>query len=118
MAGQGVRLDKALVQLGLVTTRSQAESYIRLGRVRVSGRLITKSGYFVHDLSLVELDQPEQFVFLRQLELLRLLVCLEASQNGSPLFPLFGLAQQLVCLLLLNLLHDEFLKRILPKFLL
>lgn len=62
MAGQGVRLDKALVQLGLVTTRSQAESYIRLGRVRVSGCLITKSGYFVHDLSLVELDQPEQFV--------------------------------------------------------
>ena len=62
MTGQGVRLDKALVQLGLVTTRSQAESYIRLGRVRVAGHLITKSGYFVHDLSLVELDQPEQFV--------------------------------------------------------
>lgn len=62
MAGQGVRLDKALVQLGLVTTRSQAESYIRLGRVRVSGRFITKPGYFVHDLSLVELNQPEQFV--------------------------------------------------------
>lgn len=62
MAGQGVRLDKALVQLGLVATRSQAESYIRLGQVRVSGRLITKPGYFVHDLSLVELDQPEQFV--------------------------------------------------------
>ena len=62
MAGRGVRLDKALVQLGLVATRSQAESYIRLGRVRVSGRLITKPGYFVHDLSLVELDQPEQFV--------------------------------------------------------
>ena len=62
MTGQGVRLDKALAQLGLVTTRSQAESYIRLGRVRVAGRLITKPGYFVHDLSLVELDQPEQFV--------------------------------------------------------
>ena len=62
MAGQGVRLDKALVQLGLVTTRSQAESYIRLGRVKVAGRFITKPGYFVHDLSLVELDQPEQFV--------------------------------------------------------
>ena len=62
MTGQGVRLDKALVQLGLVTTRSQAESYIRLGRVKVAGRLVTKPGYFVHDLSLVELDQPEQFV--------------------------------------------------------
>lgn len=62
MAGQGVRLDKALVQLGLVATRSQAESYIRLGRVKVAGRLITKPGYFIHDLSLVELDQPEQFV--------------------------------------------------------
>lgn len=62
MAGQGVRLDKALVQLGLVTTRSQAESYIRLGRVKVAGRFITKPGYFVHDLSLVKLNQPEQFV--------------------------------------------------------
>lgn len=62
MAGQGIRLDKALAQLGLVTTRSQAESYIRLGRVKVAGRLITKPGYFVHDLSLVELNQPEQFV--------------------------------------------------------
>lgn len=62
MAGRGVRLDKALVQLGLVTTRSQAESYIRLGRVKVAGRFITKPGYFVHDLSLVELNQPEQFV--------------------------------------------------------
>ena len=62
MAGRGVRLDKALVQLGLVTTRSQAESYIRLGRVKVAGRFLTKPGYFVHDLSLVELNQPEQFV--------------------------------------------------------
>lgn len=62
MAGQGVRLDKALVQLGIVTTRSQAESYIRLGRVKVAGRFITKPGYFVHNLSLVELNQPEQFV--------------------------------------------------------
>lgn len=62
MTGRGVRLDKALVQLGLVTTRSQAESYIRLGRVKVAGRFITKPGYFVHDLSLVELNQPEQFV--------------------------------------------------------
>ncbi len=62
MAGQGVRLDKALVQLGLVVTRSQAESYIRLGRVKVASRPTTKPGYFVHDLSLVELDQPEQFV--------------------------------------------------------
>ena len=38
-------------QLGLVTTRSQAESMIRLGRVTVNGNPVTKAGHFVspHD---------------------------------------------------------------------
>ena len=59
---RGVRLDQALAKLGLVTSRSQAESYIRLGRVTVAGRSVTKPGYFVRDLSTIQLHQDEQFV--------------------------------------------------------
>ncbi len=41
------RLDHLLVEQGLVISRSQAESYIRLGRVSVDGRVVTKPGHFV-----------------------------------------------------------------------
>lgn len=56
------RLDQALFRLGLVASRSQAESYIRLGRVTVANRVITKPGYFVHDTDKIALHQDEQFV--------------------------------------------------------
>lgn len=56
------RLDKTVIKLGLTATRSQAESYIRLGRVTVAGKVITKPGYFVKDQAKVELHQDEQFV--------------------------------------------------------
>ncbi|MFC2510798.1 MAG: TlyA family RNA methyltransferase [Candidatus Nanoperiomorbus sp.] len=109
MAGQGVRLDKALVQLGLVATRSQAESYIRLGRVKVAGRLITKPGYFVHDLSLVELDQPEQFVSRAGLKLAsvadklavdfrgKLVLDVGSSTGGFTDYALSRGAQRVIC---------------------
>jgi 23S rRNA (cytidine1920-2'-O)/16S rRNA (cytidine1409-2'-O)-methyltransferase len=42
-----VRLDHLLVQKGLVDTRSQAESWIRLGKVLIGGKIISKPGYFV-----------------------------------------------------------------------
>lgn len=59
---QGVRLDQAVYRLGLVASRSQAESYIRLGRVTVRGKTVTKPGYFVRNLADVQLHQTEQFV--------------------------------------------------------
>lgn len=62
MAGRGVRLDQALAGLGLVASRSQAESYIRLGKVTVSGRTVTKPGFFVRDVNQIKLNQDEQFV--------------------------------------------------------
>ena len=62
MAGRGVRLDQALAGLGLVASRSQAESYIRLGKVTVNGRTVTKPGFFVRDVSQIKLNQDEQFV--------------------------------------------------------
>ena len=59
---RGRRLDQAVFQLGLVASRSQAESYIRLGKVTVAGRVVTKPGFFVKDLAAVQLHQDEQFV--------------------------------------------------------
>ncbi|MCL2451932.1 TlyA family RNA methyltransferase [Candidatus Saccharibacteria bacterium] len=63
------RLDQELVRRGLVATRSQAENYIRLGRVRVGGRVITKPGFFVTNDARIELDQDEQFVSRAALKL-------------------------------------------------
>lgn len=57
-----VRLDHLLAQRNLVTTRSQAESWIRLGQVLVNGEAITKPGYFVSPDANVELKAKEQYV--------------------------------------------------------
>ena len=56
------RLDAALVALKLVASRSQAESWIKLGKVSVDGRTITKSGHFVQENSEIVLDAKEQYV--------------------------------------------------------
>ncbi len=55
------RLDIALVKKMLVTTRSQADSYIRLGKVEVNGRVVTKSGTLVNDDDQLVL-KSEQYV--------------------------------------------------------
>jgi len=56
------RLDQTLVERGLVSTRSQGESWIRLGKVFVDGRVETKPGYLVGEGSKVELKTSEQYV--------------------------------------------------------
>lgn len=56
------RLDKALVFRGLVATRSQAESYIRLGSVSVNGQQVTKAGFLVSEQDEVKLTATEQYV--------------------------------------------------------
>lgn len=56
------RLDQGLVSRGLVSTRSQAESYIRLGKVKVAGKVIKKPGFFVNDNALVELEGDDRYV--------------------------------------------------------
>lgn len=62
VTNRGVRLDQAVYQLGLVASRSQAESYIKLGKVTVAGRTITKPGFFVRNIADIALHQDEQFV--------------------------------------------------------
>lgn len=53
------RLDHLMVARELVTTRSQAESYIRLGVVKVDGKVQTKPGYFVDENAKVGLHSDQ-----------------------------------------------------------
>lgn len=63
------RLDQRLVQLGLVYSRSQAESYIKLGDVKVGGKVITKPGFLVGGESVIQLTAKEQYVSRAALKL-------------------------------------------------
>lgn len=56
------RLDQYLTSRGLVTSRSQAENYIRLQKVTVDGRVVAKPGFFVRPTAKVELKAEEQYV--------------------------------------------------------
>ncbi len=56
------RLDIELSARGLVSSRSQAESWIKLGRVMVDGQVIDKAGYFVAGNARITLDAQEQYV--------------------------------------------------------
>lgn len=56
------RLDIELTQRGLTTSRSQSESWIKLGKVTVDGQVITKPGYFVREDAAIKLKADEQYV--------------------------------------------------------
>jgi 23S rRNA (cytidine1920-2'-O)/16S rRNA (cytidine1409-2'-O)-methyltransferase len=56
------RLDQEMVKRGLVISRSQAESYIKLGKVQVAGLLVKKPGFLVDTADKVELLVNEQYV--------------------------------------------------------
>ncbi len=66
---QKIRLDILLAKKGWVTSRSQAESFIRLGEVEVDGEIITKPGYFVAPEARVKLKAAEQYVSRAALKL-------------------------------------------------
>lgn len=63
------RLDQKLVHLGLVATRSQAESYIKLGDVKVNGKVVTKPGFAARDDDKIVLTAAEQYVSRAALKL-------------------------------------------------
>ncbi|HSX53511.1 MAG TPA: TlyA family RNA methyltransferase [Patescibacteria group bacterium] len=68
MAGRA-RLDQDMVRRGLVSTRSQAESYIKLGQVKVNGQTIIKPAHQVVANDGVELTAQEQYVSRAALKL-------------------------------------------------
>ena len=57
-----LRLDQALVARGVVVSRSQAESWIKLGKVTVDGRTVTKPGTAVAGTAVIKLTADEQYV--------------------------------------------------------
>lgn len=56
------RLDVELTKRGLTASRSQAESWIKLGKVTVNGQVIKKSGYYVDENSDIKLNTETQYV--------------------------------------------------------
>lgn len=56
------RLDKALVERGLATTRSQADNFIRLGYVFLNKKIVQKSGTMVSDADEIKLEKKETYV--------------------------------------------------------
>jgi 23S rRNA (cytidine1920-2'-O)/16S rRNA (cytidine1409-2'-O)-methyltransferase len=56
------RLDGEVLRRGLVPTRSQAESWIKLGKVTVDGKVVDKPGFFVREDAAIDLIASEQFV--------------------------------------------------------
>ncbi len=56
------RLDVLLSMRDLTSSRSQAESWIRLGKVTVDGRTVTKPGLFVREDAEIQLTATERYV--------------------------------------------------------
>lgn len=56
------RLDIELTKRGLTTSRSQSESWVKLGKVTVDGAVIIKPGHFVRDDATIKLNAKEQYV--------------------------------------------------------
>lgn len=56
------RLDHTVAEQGLTETRSQAESYIKLGKVKVNGKVIVKPGFFVSPTAELTLEAEERYV--------------------------------------------------------
>lgn len=56
------RLDKAVLAVGLVSSRSQAENYIRLGVVTVDGQVVQKAGTMVSDDARLSLNLDKRYV--------------------------------------------------------
>jgi len=59
---QKIRLDQLVVQKGLVISRSQAESQIKLGNITVNGKPITRAGTLVWPDAEVQILQEAQYV--------------------------------------------------------
>ncbi|MEI6053916.1 MAG: TlyA family RNA methyltransferase [Candidatus Saccharibacteria bacterium] len=57
-----IRLDHTLADRGIVSSRSQAESWIKLGKVTVDGKVVTKPGHFVGPNSVIVLLAETQYV--------------------------------------------------------
>lgn len=56
------RLDIEMTARNLTPTRSQAESWIKMGKVKVDGKVIIKPGHFVRPDAVVTMTDEQQYV--------------------------------------------------------
>lgn len=77
------RLDLTMTQRGLVASRSQAESYIKLGQVRLNGKVVTKPGEQVGESDSIELTATEQYVSRAALKLASVAKALKVDFKGK-----------------------------------
>lgn len=77
------RLDSELFKRGLVSSRSQAENYIKLGKVTVNGQVQTKSGFFVRPDSVIKVTAEEQYVSRAGLKLASVAKLLKIDFRGK-----------------------------------
>jgi 23S rRNA (cytidine1920-2'-O)/16S rRNA (cytidine1409-2'-O)-methyltransferase len=59
---QKIRLDQAVFRATLTSSRSQAETYIKLGQVQVAGKIIKKPGFLVYESDEIRMTATEQYV--------------------------------------------------------
>jgi 23S rRNA (cytidine1920-2'-O)/16S rRNA (cytidine1409-2'-O)-methyltransferase len=78
-----VRLDQALASRGLVPTRSQGESYVKLGKVRVNGKVETKPGFMTTPESDIQLTVTETYVSRAGLKLASIAQVLKLNFKGK-----------------------------------
>jgi len=77
------RLDQALAERGLVSSRSQAESYIKLGKVKMDGKVVTKPGLLVGAEAKISLDGGQQYVSRAALKLASVTEPLDLNFQGK-----------------------------------
>lgn len=63
------RLDQEIVLQALLATRSQAENYIKLGKVTVNGQKITKPGFLVSKTDILGITTQDRYVSRAALKL-------------------------------------------------
>ena len=78
-----VRLDQAMAERQLVASRSQAESYIKLGQVTVNGQVVTKPSTTVSTNDKVVVLAEKQYVSRAALKLASVAEALEIDFHGK-----------------------------------
>jgi len=78
-----LRLDMVMTERGMTATRSQAESWIKMGKVTVDGRVMTKPGLFVRPDSVIKLMAETQYVSRAGLKLASVAEILKLNFKGK-----------------------------------
>ncbi|MFI5270673.1 MAG: TlyA family RNA methyltransferase [Candidatus Saccharimonadales bacterium] len=78
-----IRLDQALVARGIMRSRSQAESYIKLGYIQVNSKLILKPGYEVSELDDIKMLSEDRYVSRAALKLASVSDVLQIEYRGK-----------------------------------